>query len=53
MIRKGFQKGTEIDAQTHQKSMPKLVSKKLRKIINKYVSLKCKPCKYKVKTMFF
>ena len=35
---KGCQKGTEIDAKTHQKSMQKLVAKKGRKIIQKHVS---------------
>ena len=38
IIAKGFQNGTEIDAKTHQKSMPELVSKKI--IIKNHVSLK-------------
>jgi hypothetical protein len=35
---KGCQKGAEIDATNHQKSMQKLVVKKRRKIIQKHVS---------------
>ena len=42
LILKGFQNRAEIDAKTHQKSMPKLVSKKIKKIIKNYVSLKGK-----------
>ena len=34
------QNGAEIDAKTHQKSMPKLVSKKIKKIMNNNVFLK-------------
>jgi hypothetical protein len=39
-IVKGSQNGTEIDAKTHQKSIPELVSKKIREIIKNHVSLK-------------
>ena len=39
---KGFQNGAEIDAKTHQQSMPKQVSKKIMKIIKNHVSLKGK-----------
>jgi hypothetical protein len=37
---KGFQNGAEIDAETHQKSMPKQVSKKITKITKIHVFLK-------------
>ena len=37
---KGSQNGAEIDAKTHKKSMPELVSKKIREIIQNHVSLK-------------
>jgi len=40
IIAKGSQNGTEIDAKTHQKSMPELVSKKIKEIIKNHVSLK-------------
>ena len=40
IIAKGSQNGAEIDAKTHQKSMPELVSKKIREIIKNHVSLK-------------
>ena len=39
-IEKGSQNGAEIDAETHQKSMPKQVSKKIRKIMEIHVFLK-------------
>ena len=39
---KGSQNGDEIDAQTYQKTMPKPVSKKIKKIIKNQVSLKGK-----------
>ena len=42
IIAKGSQHGAEIDAKTHQKSMPELVSKKIREIIKNHVSLKSK-----------
>ena len=38
-MRKGFQNRAEIDAQTHQKSMPKRVMNKIMKIIKNHVSL--------------
>ena len=38
----GSQNGVEIDAKTHQQSMPKQVSKKIMKIIKNHVSLKGK-----------
>ena len=40
IIAKGSQNGTEIDTKTHQKSMPELVSKKIREIIKNHISLK-------------
>ena len=40
IIAKGSQNGAEIDAKMHQKSMPELVSKKIREIIKNHVSLK-------------
>ena len=39
IIAKGFQNGAEIDAKTHQKSMPELVSKKIREIIMALVGI--------------
>ena len=48
---KGSQKGTQIDANTDQKSMPKLVTKKIRKIINNHVFLNGK-MKFIAKTKF-
>ena len=42
LISKGVQNGAEIDAKTHQQSMPKQVSKKIMKIIKNHVSLKGK-----------
>ena len=40
IIVKGSQNDAEIDAKTHHKSMPELVSKKIKKIIKKHVTLK-------------
>ena len=40
IIVKGSQNDAEIDAQTHHKSMPELVSKKIKEIIKNHVSLK-------------
>jgi hypothetical protein len=40
IIVKGSQNDAEIDAKTHQKSMPELVSKKIKEIIKNHVSLK-------------
>ena len=42
LMPKGFQKGTNNYAQTHQKSMPTQVSKKIMKIIKNHVSLEGK-----------
>ena len=53
IITKGSQNGAEIDAKTHQKSMPKLVSKKIREIIKNHVSLKSESLKFIGKTMVF
>ena len=39
---RGIQNGAEIDVKTHPKSMPKQVSKKLRKIMKIHVFLKRK-----------
>jgi len=39
-IEKGSQNEAEIDAETHRKSMPKPVSKKIRKIMKNHVFLK-------------
>ena len=36
---KGVPNGAKIDAKTHRKLMPKLVTEKIRKIINNHVSL--------------
>ena len=37
---KGYQNDAEIDAKTHQTSMPELVSKKIKELIKYHVSLK-------------
>jgi hypothetical protein len=37
---KGSQNGANIDAKTHQKAMPELVSKKIRKIMKIHVLLR-------------
>ena len=42
---KGCQHGAKIDAKTNYKSMPKLVTKKVMKIINKRVFLNSNSCK--------
>ena len=42
LMRKGCQNGVNIDAKTHHKSIPTLVSKNIRKIINNHIFLKCK-----------
>ena len=39
LMPKGSQNGAKIDAQTHRKSMPKLVMEKIRKNIKNHVSL--------------
>jgi hypothetical protein len=41
-MNKPLKKGTQINAKSHQKSMPKLVTKRIRKIIKNHVSLKGK-----------
>jgi hypothetical protein len=41
-MKEHLKKGAQIDAQSHQKSMPKLVTKRIRKIIKNHVSLKGK-----------
>ena len=41
-MKKLLKKGAQINAKTHQKSMPKLVTKRIRKIIKNHVSLKGK-----------
>ena len=50
---KGFQNGAKIDANTHQKSMPKVVKKRIRKIIKNKVSLKGKIIAIHWKNNFF
>ena len=50
---KGFKNEGKIDTQTHQKSMRKLVTKKIRKLIKNHVSLNgrmVKSLKFIVKT---
>ena len=39
IIAKGSQNEAEIDTKTHQKSMPELVSKKIREFIKNHISL--------------
>ena len=39
---KGVPIGAEIDAKTHKKQMPKLATKKIKKIIRNHISLKAK-----------
>ena len=34
LIPEGYQNGSQINAKSHQKSMPKLVAKKIKKVIN-------------------
>ena len=53
IIAKGSQNGAEIDAKTHQKSMPELVSEKIKKIIKNHVSLKSEIIEIHWKTMVF
>ena len=52
-MRKGSQNGTKADAQTHQKSMLKLVTKKIMKIIKNHVSLGGKSLKFNLKKQVF
>ena len=53
LIPKGFQNGAKIDAKTHQKSMPKLVTKKIMEIIKNHVSLNCKIIEIQIKNKRF
>ena len=53
IITKGSQDGAEIDAKTHQKSMPKLVSKKIKKTIKNHISLNGEIIEFIGKTMVF
>ena len=53
LMPKRCQNRVEIDAKTHQKSMPELVMKKIMKIIKNHVSLSGKPLKFIVKTCVF
>ena len=46
---KGSQNGSKIDAQTHQKPLPKQVSKKIMEIIENNVSLKGKTIEIHIK----
>ena len=41
-MKQPLKKGAQINAKTHQKSMPKLVTKRIRKFIKNHVSLKGK-----------
>jgi hypothetical protein len=50
---KGSQNGVKIDAKTHQKSMPKLVTTRIRKIIKNHVSLKGKIIEFHCKNNGF
>ena len=50
---KGFQNGSKIDTKTHQESMPKLVTKKIGKIIKNHVSLNGKIIGIHCKTNIF
>ena len=47
------QNGFKIDAKTHYKSMPKLMTKKSMEIIENHVSLNGKPLKFIIKTNVF
>ena len=53
LMPKGCQNGTKIDAQTHQNSMPKLVTKKVMKIIKNHVSLNGKIIEFHCKNKCF
>ena len=52
-MKKPFKKGTQINTKTHQKAVPKLVTKRIRKIIKNHVSLKSKIIEIHWKTMGF
>ena len=49
----GSQNGIKIDAKTHRKSMPKLVTKRIRKIIKNHVSLNGKSIEIHLKNKCF
>ena len=50
---KGFQNGTQNDANTYHKSTPTLVTKTIMKLINNQVSLKGKIIEIHCKNKFF
>ena len=51
---KGSQNGAKINTKSHQKSMPKMITEKIRKIIKNHVSLNgVKTWKFIVKTNAF
>jgi hypothetical protein len=51
-MRKGFQNGAEIHAKTHKKSMPELVSKKIKKIMKIQVFLKGQNLDFERRTLY-
>ena len=53
LMPKGCQNGAEFDATSHQKSMPKLVTKKIMKLIKRHVSLNGKIIKFQCKNNCF
>ena len=53
LMPKGFQNGTQIDATSHRKSMPKPVTKKIRKSIKNIVSLNGINIEFNYKTIVF
>ena len=53
LMPKGFQNGTKNDANTHQKSMPTRVAKKIMKIIKNNVSLNGKSIEIRCKNQCF
>ena len=53
LMPKEIQNGTKNDAKTHQKSMRNLVTKKIRKIIKKHVSLNGKNIEIHCKNICF
>jgi len=48
-----LKKGGQINAKTHQKSMPKLVTKRIRKVIKNHVSLNDKIIEFHCKNNNF
>ena len=52
-MKQPLKKGTKIDAKSHQKSMPKLVTKKIRKVIQNHVSLNGKIIEFHCKNNGF